>query len=167
MALYQQLRRRRTHSNWYQPSVSQYRFFDRTANAINTVQADPIEYMEAQFFFFPVEGQAPYPSQLATDSAIERWRSYIEYQPHDFAAIVVAQLRTISSYYTMYKAERTLEDVILDWDTPLHAYLRVLLVGKEKARTFFPEAQQEVLSSIRLYTYLEEVGVDVKTIFEV
>lgn len=165
MALYQEYRRKYKGQEFYRPAKSQYRFFERTAKLALELKAPPEGYIGAQFMLFPVEGKFPMPSQLATSAAQQRWLFCRTQFEVDWLKVYLAQLVMIKAFKAIYP-ERSLVDIILDPQTPLHAAFRVLMC-RSAARKFLPEAQREILNSLKLQQFLERTKVNVRAVFKV
>lgn len=165
MAVYQEHVRKFPGKTFYRPASTQLRFFTRTAETITKLHADPIEYMQAQFMFFPVEGKFPRPSQLTTPAAQQRWLFFQAQVEVDWLRVYLAQLSMLKAFLDVYP-ERSLIDIILDPQVPLHAAFRVLLCGPA-AHDFLPVAQREVANSYKLQQFLGRANIDVRSVFKI
>jgi hypothetical protein len=117
--------RRQLHPN-YNPSPASEDQWARAAIVVEQLKADPRIFVEAQFEYHPCA--YPHPNNLYGWSAVDRYRKYIEHFASLAEEVHAQQGAYLRNY--IYKMGRTIDDTVLDPQSQLRPYFRLLVCSE-------------------------------------
>lgn len=149
--------RRRVHPG-YQPLDRHDVAWQKAADIVRSLNADPVAYVEAQFNFS--RSAFPYPSELHSKIATDKYSKYMEtYCPEP--ELIHRQQGSYIIALIDNKAYASLDDIALDENlTLIKPYIR-LLICSEQALTqvlekFKDLARRELSFNSRLHQFLKD-----------